>query len=266
VTESAFPPVRPTKRCLDDLGLIFPSLESPLSDIDHPIVKRSQQTPAEFAAGGCERVKSLNDRVWFKCKTSIYRAAVTRLERADTTEPELLEVGEAWWWIGAAGERRDDSASDFYKQIEAEATRAGKGYGKVSSTHLLPKRVDLERLEAEIATEAVVSTRRIVCDLIASSLKDGKLWSATLTGHEIKAGVRTKDGEAYLAIFAEGFPDARMIAVILNSVPYMTADDWLAEPGGAMGIAPKVGQIIYSAIISAAAQTAILDACSSNED
>jgi hypothetical protein len=188
------------------------------------------------------------------------------LDPADTTEPELLEAGEAWWWIGAAGERRDGSASDFYKQLEAEATRAGKWHGKVSSTHLLPKGVDLERLEAEIATAAVVSIRRVVCELIANSLKDGKWWSATLTGHEIKAAVRTKDGEAYLAIFAEGFPDARMIAVILSSVPSMTANDWLAEPGGAIGIEPKVGQIIYSAIISAAAQTAILDACSSNED
>jgi hypothetical protein len=170
-------------------------------------------------------VQSLNDRVRFKCKTSIYRAAVTRLDSADTTKPQLLEVGEAWWWIGAAGERRDDSASDFHKQIEAEATRAGKGHGEVSSTHLLPKGVDLESLEAEIATAAVVSTRRVDCELIANSLKDGEWWSATLTGHEIKAGVRTKDGEAYLAIFAEGVPrcqDDRLVRELRKELHSLT--------------------------------------------
>jgi len=210
-------------------------------------------------------VQCLNDRIWFKCKTSVFRAAITKLGFNDTTKSELLEAGDCWWWIGAAGERRNDSATDFYKQIEAEAIRAGRGQGKVSSIHLLPQEIDLERLEAEIATQAVIGIQRVICELIANSLNDGKLWSATLTGHAVKAGVRTKDGDAYLAIFAEGFPDARMIAVILNAVPYMTADDWMAEPGGAMGIEPETGQIIYSGIISAQSQAAILAAFSSED-
>lgn len=233
--------------------------------MDHAIIQKAQQTPVEVASGGGERIRALSDRVWFKCKTSNLRAAVTKLDASEVLDLSLIEARESWWWIGAAGERQDDSASDFYKTLTAEAERRGKGQeGGVDSSHLLPIEVDYKRLAAEVAVETVLGVRRIVRDLIARSLKDGKLWSASLTGHQITAGVRTKDGEAYLAISAEGFPDARMIAVILDSVPHMVAEDWMAEPGGAMGIEPQPGQIIYSAVIPAESQSSILDECERN--
>jgi len=259
MADPTFFPVRPTKRCLDDLGLSFPTLELPLHEMYHPLVKRAQRIPAEVASGGGDRVRALDDRVWFKCRSGNLRAVVTRLEADELDDLDLIEAGAAWWWVGAAGERQDDSASDFYKVITAEAVRKGSGRTGVSSKHLLPREIDYRRLSAELALRAVQGVRRIIREIIARSLRDGRLWSASLTGHEVTAGVRAVDGEAYLAIAAEGFPDSRMIAVILDSVPHMKQGDWMAEPGGAMGLEPRSGQIIYSAIIPADTQTAILD-------
>lgn len=75
--------VRPTKKCLSDIGLTFPVLTRALSDLDHPVVRKSQSVPDEVAAGGAERILSLTDRVWFKAKVQSFRAAVTRLNDAD---------------------------------------------------------------------------------------------------------------------------------------------------------------------------------------
>jgi len=111
MTNPVSPPVRPTKRCLDDLGLAFPPVDLPLHEVDHPMVKKAQQTPAEVAASGAERIRSLTDRVWFKCKVSNLRGAVTKIDPSGTSVFALLESGDAWWWIGAAGERQDGSAT-----------------------------------------------------------------------------------------------------------------------------------------------------------
>jgi hypothetical protein len=61
-------PVRPTKRCLDDLGLPFSSVERPLDTLDHSVVAKAQHVPREVAAHGAERVLLARDRVWFKVK------------------------------------------------------------------------------------------------------------------------------------------------------------------------------------------------------
>ncbi|MCU1632277.1 MAG: hypothetical protein JWM61_929 [Micrococcaceae bacterium] len=259
MTDSARLPVRPTKRSLDDLGIGFPALETPLSKVDHPLVAKAQGVPRELAAGRAERVRSLTDRVWLKCKCSNLRGVVTHLSEDDADQSELVADADAWWWLGAAGERKADSASDFYKLIEAEALRRGKGQQGVSSSHLLPGVIDYKRLSAELAVQSVLTIQRVVRDIIAKSLTDGQLWSASTSEHMITAGVRAADGEAYLAISAEGFPDARTIAIILASVPGMAEAEWMAEPGGAMAIQPEAGQIIYSAMIPAAAQAKILE-------
>jgi hypothetical protein len=131
-------PVRPTRRCLDDLGVAFPPLEQHLQAIDHPVVARAQQVPLEVAARGAERIVSIDDLVWFKVKTGQHRAAVHRLDPADEHRA-TVSAGSAWWWIGAAGTRKADSGSDdFYARLTAECKRAGRGSGRVSSRHLLP--------------------------------------------------------------------------------------------------------------------------------
>ncbi|WP_203899446.1 hypothetical protein [Virgisporangium aliadipatigenens] len=71
--------------------------------------------------------------------------------------------------------------------------------------------------------------------------------------------VRARDGDAYIAVVAEGFIDPEFLAVVLNCVPGVAAADWLPEPGGVMGIEPGFGQIVHSAIISPEYQAKIVD-------
>lgn len=251
--------VRPTKRCLDDLGLSFPDVTQPLPQLDNPLIRRAQGVPAEVEAWGAERVVSLSDRTWFKCKVANQRGIVTRLTAAECQSLGLSP--EDTWWAGAAGTRRADSASDFYKQIASEADREGKGTGKPSTGHLLPKDIDRKRLEVETATRAVQAVRNIVLTIIAKSLQDGHPYTAELNHHSITALVRAADTmDAYLAIAAEGFVNYKIIATILDSVPGIPKDDWQSEPGAGegVGLTPGPGQMVWSTIIPPEVQADIL--------
>jgi hypothetical protein len=250
--------VRPTLRFLRDLGLSFPRLEEPLWRIPHPLVAHMQKTPDEVRAGGAEPIRSLSDRLWWKCKTSDLRAVITRLTHAELAALDLPE--SAPWWGGAAGVRRDDSASDFYRQLGAEALRHGRGTGKPRTGHLLPQQVDADRLKAETAALAVEATRSMVLSLVAGSLLDGKAHTAIMSEHVITALVRAEEGgDAYLAIAAEGFIQPRIIALMLSTVPGISDSDWQAEPGGVTGIKPREGQIIWSTVIPLDVQAHILE-------
>jgi hypothetical protein len=250
--------VRPTIRFLRDLGLSFPRLQEPLWRITHPLVAHMQKTPDEVRAGGAEPIRALSDRLWWKCKTSDLRAIVTKLTPAELAALDVPE--SAAWWGGAAGVRRDDSASDFYRQLQAEALRHGRGTGKPNTIHLLPQHVDEDRLKAETAALAVEATRAMVLSLVGGSLLDGNAHTAILSQHVITALVRAQDGgEAYLAIAAEGFIQPRMIALILSAVPEIRESDWQAEPGGVSDIKPRAGQIIWSTMIPPNVQARVLE-------
>lgn len=263
--------VRPTKRCLNDLrltfedGRSFPTVDVALSTVDHPLINKAQHLPATAAAGGAEHIKALSDRAWFRVKVTDLRGAATELTPADTAETELLNTGEAWWWLCAAGERREDSATDFYKAIEAEAIRAGAGTGKPKTTHLLPQGIDYARLKAELAFQVTDSLRSVTRRLIYDSLTSGHPRRAEVTGHALTAHVRAQDQEAYLAIVAEGFIDVNLIATILDSVPGVPKEHWQPEPGGALGVTPGFGQIVFSAPIPASAQAEIIELFSDDE-
>lgn len=249
--------VRPTKRCLDDLGLPFPDMAKQLPELDHPLIKHAQGIPATVEAGGAEPVRSLSDRIWFKCKTSDLRGIVTRMTDAERQARGLPP--EVPWWVGAAGVRRADSAGDFYKLIEAEAIREGRGTGGPTTGHLLPQEIDRERLEAETAVLLVQGLHNLVLALIVKPLHDGRPYMAEVSGHKVTGVVRASDeSEAYLAVSTEGFFDPRVIAIILSAVPGIEEGDWLPEPGGAIGIDPNPGQIIWSTIIPPAVQADIL--------
>jgi hypothetical protein len=215
--------------------------------------------PDDVASGGAERIKALTDRVWFKVKVINLRGAATELLPEDSAEPELLNTAQAWWWLGAAGERKQDSRSDFYKAVESEATRAGSGSGTVSTEFLLPQDIDYKRLRGEAAHEVNESLKLVVRKLIYTSLTTGHTATAEITGHLLKARVQAADGEAYLAIATEGFTHPKIIAVILASVPGVPTDHWQAEPSAKLGIEPGLGQIVYSAIIPPEAQTQIIE-------
>ncbi|GAB3947519.1 hypothetical protein GCM10029976_076930 [Kribbella albertanoniae] len=260
--------VRPTKKCLSEIGMAFPVVNQPLLPISHPLIEKAQRLPAEAEAGGAEPILALNDRAWFKVKIAVHRGAATKLKPEDTEDPKLLQQENAWWWICAAGERKADSKSDFYKAIEAEASRAHKkiaaetGGGadakKVSTQHLLPQEIDYKRLRGEIAFQVSDGIRRLTRRLIYMSLTSGNIVTAELTGHLLKACVRAADQEAYLAIVAEGFIDPNILAVVLDSVPDVSAEDWQVEPGGAMGVTPAYGQIVYSTVIPPSSQAKII--------
>lgn len=237
----------------------YPALEVPLHTIQDSLLEKAQGVPEEASCGGAERVRSLSDLVWFKVKITNRRGIVTELPHEGHAQDDIV-LSQSWWWVCAAGERKQDSPSDFYKLIEAEAVRAAKGAdGRVSTTHLLPAEIDQKRLRAELALKTVLATRRLVRSLIAKSIRDGHAWTLEMEAHEITAMIRAEDGEAYLVVCAEGFLDPRVIAVILDAVPGVPSGDWLPEPGKVLHIQPRDGQIIYSTIIPPAAQEAILD-------
>jgi hypothetical protein len=239
--------------------LPFPDISEALPELNHQLVVHTQRIPATVEAGGAERIVSLSDLVWFKCKVSFYRGIVTQLTHAER-DSQGLSLADSWW-IGAAGVRQGDSASDFYKQIQAEADRRGKGTGRPDTAHLLPQEIDRERLQAERSLLAVKALRNLILAIIADSLRDGKTHAVQIGGHTVIAAiVRASDGsEAYLAVSAEGFIRAEILAIILSSVPGVQESDWQPEPGGAAGITPKPGQIIWSTFVPPEAQAQILE-------
>lgn len=254
------PPVRPTKRALDDLGIKPPAVNTALHELPHPAVEKAQGTPAVVEAGGAERVLAIEDRVWFKVKIGPHRGAVTQLRDGDPVDAEVFDAG-ALWWLGAGGHRQGDSADDFYKELEAEVARRGKTTGSTSSEHLLPVGWDVRRLRAEVALQVHLTIKRVVREAIARSLHHGGAHEAVLEQARcsVCAWVTTREGEAYLAISAEGhFVEAKLLALILAAVPGVTADDWMVEPEGPFKFEPRSGQMVYSAIIPAEAQKLLL--------
>jgi hypothetical protein len=158
-----------------------------------PLVAHMQKTSDQVRAGGAEPIRSLSDHLWWKCKTSDLRAIVTMLTHAELAALDVPE--SAVWWGGATGVRRDDSASDFYRQLEAEALRHGRGTGKPSSNHLLPRQVDADRLKAETAALAVEATHAIVLSLVAGSLLDGNAYTAILASATSSPGRARSSGQ-----------------------------------------------------------------------
>lgn len=248
------PAVRPTKRCLDDLKVTPPDLGQALHKVDNPVLAASQQVPARRAAGSAERILSLSDRVWFKVKTGRHRGAVTELSGREL--PAEVPERIASWWVGAAGHRQDDSAQhDFYASIAKECT-TGK---TVSSGHLCPTTWDWKRLSAEQAQAWRGVMKRTVIRIIAMSLRSGQVVEAQFKHHRIKALVRADEGEAYLAIIAEGVPDVEVYAVLLDCVPGVPSDDWQLEPSTVAGIEPASGEIIWSTLLTAEVANVILE-------
>lgn len=247
--------VRPTKRCLADLGLSLPDLGQPLNELDNPVVTTAQAVPAQRDAGGAQRILSLSDRVWFKVKTGDQRAVVTQLHGDDL--PAGLPSGAGAWWIGAAGRRQADSPQrDFYESIRRECT-VGK---TVSTTRLLPVDWDWKRFTAEQAVAWRREMRRMVIRLISTSLTTGHLAVAEFRQHRVKAFVRAgNDHEAYLAIIAEGIPDREIFALLLDCVPGVTPDDWQPEPSPLAEMEPARGEIIWSTLFPSEIASTILE-------
>lgn len=247
--------VRPTKRCLGDLGVGLPDLGTPLNKIDDPVISSAQAVPEQRDAGGVERVVSLTDRVWLKVKTGDRRAVVTELR--GTELPEWIVPNRGAWWVAAAGRRQNDSPQrDFYAVLQRECTTGRT----VFTENLLPSDWDWKRLSAEQAVAWRREMKRMVVKLIATSLRTGHFAVAEFRKHRIKALVRAGNGhEAYLAIIAEGVPDPQVFALLLDCVPGIAADDWQPEPSPLAAMNPASGEIIWSTMFPSEVATAILD-------
>jgi len=247
--------VRPTKRCLGDLRIELPNLGVRLEEIDDPVVVSAQTVPEQRDAGGAERIVALTDRVWFKVKTSDYRAAVTELRGTELLD--WVRPSRGAWWIGAAGRRQADSPQrDFYAALQRECTTGRT----VSSDHLLPADWDCKRLAAEQAVAWRREMKRMVIRLVAMSLKNGHLAVAEFRNHRIKALVRAENGhEAYLAIIAEGVPDPQMFALLLDCVPGVAPEDWQPEPSPLAEMNPGSGEIIWSTLFPSEIANEIFD-------
>jgi hypothetical protein len=63
--------------------------------IPHPLVAHMQTTPDEVRAGGAESIRSLSDRLWWKCKTSGLQAIVTTRALPSPALPRAPE-GHGW--------------------------------------------------------------------------------------------------------------------------------------------------------------------------
>lgn len=257
--------VRPTRAVLSDLEVRVPDLGTALDDVDHELVTRAQQLPERVSAGGAERVVSIDDRVWFKIKTEAWRGAGTSYHVRDDAGANAGVIGS--WWIGAVGHRRADSPKeDFYDRLERECVARRKSANasgavvktNVLSDHLLPGDWDVDRLRAELATHARRRLQQVVRDMAAKSLRTGHVVGFDFEGCQIRLLIHAPHGLAYVAIGATGITDPVTFALLMTSIPGVAKDDWMPEPGGAAGLEPADGEILWSAVLPAESQAALL--------
>ena len=245
--------VRPTIRCLnEDLGLSLPPVDIPLNEIDHPLIKKSNDQFGE-PAGTRERIRSVDDVIWFKVKVQRWRGAV-------------VEQGEPSWLV-AAGTRESGSPEDFYEVLATSARAARARHNALSNqplkidTHCrawLPTIDDTDRYRAESGIRLLRELRVTVHGLLGCSLLDSYEHSATISGAEI--GIQVKgdaDRETYVALRIIGSVPESFVAVVLDLVPGCDRDGWYPEfvmPDRSL----KSGEQAYSNVMDPAAAAKLL--------
>lgn len=262
--------VRPTRKCLDALGISPPTLDVPLHLVEADPITVAQSFPATLESGGLARIVGVKDRVWFKLKTGRWRGAVTQL-----TDQELVDEGgesdsfaipsRHRWWLGSVGRREEGSKDDFYAQLLAECARpwSPDKPHRVDSSHLLPQPWDLKRLRAELALAQVQAYESALVEAAARSLRCGQVVTAQLPGLAMGVLIRADGPDQYVAFIAEGVYDPNVLAVMMSTLPGVDLADWAPEPGSYAGLHPASGQIVWSAPLSTEAAAEILQACPS---
>lgn len=246
--------VRPTLRCLrDDLALPIPHVDTPLSEISHPVLAKAAE---RFADGQTpqERITAIDDRVLFKVKVQRWRGAVW--------------VDGSLAWLVAAGQREEGSPDDFYASLtdlgKAARARYNAGHSPALTTttysaELLPGHDDELRWRAEAAVRTERRLRTAVHDLLRQSLLDGHEHAAMLDGAALGIQVLANEGhETYVAIRIIGSVPRGLIATIISLVPGCQLDAWMSDyamPERAM--APE--EQIWSNIMDPSAAAKFLD-------
>ncbi|QKE83392.1 hypothetical protein [Arthrobacter sp. NEB 688] len=262
--------VRPTKLCLDALGVAPPTIDRSLADLDAGLLVSAQSLPERYGSGAAQRIRSLKDRVWFKVKTGRWRGAATRLTDVDLAreasaareqgiEPDTTSAHR--WWLGAAGWREDGSPTDFYSDVAvgAHCPRTPAKPDGVDTDRLLPHDWDRRRLRAELAFSERDVYRRVMIMAAARSLRTGKVITAGFERFDMGVVVRADRGDQFVALIARNVFDPTRLAVMLDSLPGVDHDDWQPEPGGIAGIQPGAGEVIWSAVLTPEAADQILE-------
>lgn len=217
---------RPTLRCLrEDLALSDPPANTPLDEVEHPLLAKAVDRFADDHAAQ-ERIVSIDDQVLLKVKVQRWRGAVWM---ADDGTP----------WLVAAGQREDGSPDDFYATVTARATAARAQYNAThkppltTSTYtvgLLPGREDQLRLDAELAVRERRRLRSAVRALVRESLLDGREHAAMLDGAALGIQVQADEGYAtYVAVRIIGSVPRQLVALILAQVPGCQLDAWMSD-------------------------------------
>lgn len=257
--------VRPTRRCLGDLGADVPTADIPLHELTVPPVpaaRRYRRGSPPAASRGSVLSRTVSGS---SSKTGRWRGAVVRLTDDeldwpgdDPGAPVLAEQDR--WWLGAAGYREEGSPQDFYEQIAARSAcdRSRKPQG-VDTDPLLPQEWDRKRLMLERALMQRRVYEQVMLEAGARSLRSGKVVTASFSQYEMGVLIRADRGDQYVAFIARGVFDPKVLAVMRDSFPGIAPDDWAPEPGGAFDLEPGCGEIIYSAVLPPEVAEDILD-------
>ena len=155
-------------------------LPCPLVDAEHAVIEKANLLATDEAAHR-ERIEALTDRYAIKVKTGDRRAA-------------LWQDEDGTWWLLAAGRRKNDTAGDFYREIERFSADA---------TPIAPTDDDyrLQRLEAAYEEECKAERAahaEIVGAVLSAARVQGSISTVDVFGAAVS--VRIVPDEAGLAV------------------------------------------------------------------
>jgi hypothetical protein len=250
VPPSRFP--RPTLRCLrSDLDFKkLPPSSTPLSAIDHILLRKAAEV-TRSAPSGAERIKELDDRVYWKVKMGRWRGA--------------LQINDEESWLVAAGHRKEGDADDFYRELGAHARAWKADYNK---THSPPITTDAY---TESLQPTIDDRDRLLLEMSAKLMSDLNVEMPNLIREAFTSNVeaRGEAGGCDLGVlmckgpFGEVYVFIRIVdraiesisqasALVLDAIPAI-ADraGWFIEPMPERELEP--GEICWSNIIDEAA-------------
>jgi len=180
-------------------------LPCPLVDAEHAVIEKANLLATDEAAHR-ERIEALTDRYAIKVKTGDRRAA-------------LLQDEDGTWWLLAAGRRKNDTAGDFYREIERFSADA---------TPIAPTDDDhrLQRLEAAYEEECEAERAahaEVVGAVLSAARVPGSISTVDVFGAAVS--VRIEPDEEGLAVlemsweFAEFDQQDRFPMDVLAMVP-----------------------------------------------
>jgi hypothetical protein len=180
-------------------------LPCPLVDAEHAVIEKANLLATDEAAHR-ERIEALTDRYAIKVKTGDRRAA-------------LWQDEDGTWWLLAAGRRKNDTAGDFYREIERFSADA---------TPIAPTDDDYRLQRLETAYEEECEAERaahaeIVGAVLSAARVPGSISTVDVFGAAVS--VRIVPDEAGLAVlemsweFAEFDQQDRFPMDVLAMVP-----------------------------------------------